>query len=81
MADVKIYTKKICPFCIKAKMILKGMGAEFEEIEVDDKKIQELAQKTNMMTVPQIFINDELVGGCSELVDLKESGKLKEMLA
>ncbi len=81
MTKIKIYTKTLCPFCIKAKLILKSLGKEFEEITLKtDEEILELSSKTGMMTVPQIFINDKLIGGCDDLEKLKKENKLKDLL-
>lgn len=80
MAKVKIYTKTICPYCIRAKMLLKSLNQEFEEKTVTDDKIEELSKETNLLTVPQIFIDGKCIGGCDELYELKEKGKLYDML-
>jgi glutaredoxin 3 len=84
MAKVTIYTTRFCPFCIRAKHILKGKGQEFDEISVDGnqplrQKMTELAGGVH--TVPQIWIDDYHVGGCSELMTLDASGKLDTLLA
>ena len=82
MAEILIYSKKVCPYCVAAKNLLSGKGAEFKEIMVDEDPdlYAELRKKTGMMTVPQIFINGELVGGYSELSKLDEEGKLDPLL-
>ncbi len=82
MAKVLIYTKSSCPYCVRAKDLLKRKGAAFDEIYLDDHPEQyaELKKKTGMMTVPQIFINDQLVGGFSELSALENAGKLDPLL-
>lgn len=82
MAHVKIYTKNTCPACVMAKKILTEKGAKFEEFCMDDKleELNELKSKTGLQTVPQIFINDELIGGCSDLMKLDEEKKLDSML-
>ncbi len=82
MAEILIYSKKVCPYCVAAKNLLTGKGAQFKEIMVDDDPdlYAELRKKTGMMTVPQIFINDELVGGYSELSKLDQEGKLDPLL-
>ena len=83
MAKVVIYSKTYCPFCVRAKSLLSSKGVDFEEIMVDSKPelFAELKAKTGMMTVPQIFINDELVGGYTELAALDDSGELDPKLA
>jgi glutaredoxin 3 len=80
MANIKIYTKDYCPFCIKAKMLFKKLGVDFEEINVNDEIMNVLIEKTGMMTVPQIFIDDKLIGGCDDLYELEREGTLKELL-
>jgi glutaredoxin 3 len=81
---VEIYTKFTCPYCHRAKALLRQKGVEAEEISVDlgGPKKQEMIQRANgRMTVPQIFINGEHVGGCDDLFELDSSGKLDELLA
>ena len=82
MAKIKIYSKTTCPACVMAKELLTKKGASFEEIIMDNKQeeLQELIAKTGMKTVPQIFINDELIGGCSDLLDLDRQNKLDPIL-
>ena len=83
MAHVKMYTTQVCPFCIRAKALLKQRGvAQIEEIRID----LDAAQRDHMMaitgrrTVPQIFIGETHVGGCDELMALDSQGKLMPML-
>jgi glutaredoxin 3 len=67
MAQVKMYTTLICPFCIRAKMLLKQRGVQqIEEIRVDLNPAERdvMIDKTGRRTVPQIFIGDTHVGGC-----------------
>ncbi len=82
MAKIKIYTKSACPACVMAKKILSEKGASYEEFCMDDKleELAELKAKTGLQTVPQIFINGELIGGCSDLMKLDEEKKLDAML-
>ena len=82
MAKIKIYSKTTCPACVMAKELLTKKGASFEEVILDDKQeeLQELIARTGMRTVPQIFINDELIGGCSDLMDLDRQNKLDPIL-
>lgn len=69
MVNVKIYSKSSCPFCNMAKDLLKSKGYEYEEIVVDndEKTLTDLINKTGHMTVPQIFFDDEFIGGFDEL--------------
>jgi glutaredoxin 3 len=82
MAKVVVYTKSYCPYCDRAKDLLTRKGVEFEEIYLDDHpgEYAELKQRTGMMTVPQIFIDDQLVGGYTELAALDREKKLDAML-
>lgn len=83
MAKVLIYSKTYCPYCDRAKALFKSKNVSYEEIMVDDKPdvYAELKQRTGMMTVPQIFINDELIGGYTDLAALDNAGKLDPLLA
>jgi glutaredoxin 3 len=84
MAEPKVvvYTKSNCPYCIRAKDMLKRKGVNFEEIYLDDRpeEYAVLKQKTGMMTVPQIFINDELIGGYTDMAELDREKKLDAKL-
>lgn len=82
MAKIKVYTKDNCPYCEMAKMLLTHKGAEFEEESLgsDADKMIALAKKTGMKTVPQIFIDDQLIGGYTDLKSMDDSGKLDELL-
>lgn len=83
MKTIKMYTTKVCPYCLMAKRLLaqKGVTA-IEEIRMDlDVKLRdEMIQLTNRRTVPQIFIGDVHVGGFDDLVLLNKQGKLDELL-
>lgn len=83
MAKVTIYSKTYCPFCVRAKKLLENKGVPFEEIMVDSdpQLFAELKQKSGMMTVPQIFINEKLVGGYTELAELESKGELDSWLS
>lgn len=72
-ANVEIYTWQTCPFCIRAKLLLWWKGVDFTEYKIDgdDAARERMAQRANGgRTVPQIFINDEHIGGCDELYQL-----------
>ena len=83
MQNVKMYTTAVCPYCIRAKQILKARGVEqIEEIRIDvhpDERMT-MMQATGRRTVPQIFIGDTHVGGCDDLVELDSRGGLVPML-
>ncbi|MBS1143548.1 MAG: Glutaredoxin, GrxC [Proteobacteria bacterium] len=82
-AHVLMYTTAVCPFCVRAKQLLGARGVtQIEEIRVDldpDRR-DEMMQKTQRRTVPQIFIGDTHVGGCDDLYALDAAGKLKPLL-
>ncbi len=82
MAKVVIYSKTYCPFCVRAKNLLDGKGVKYEEIMVDSdpQLFADLKQKSGMLTVPQIFIDDQLIGGFTELAALDEKGELDPIL-
>jgi glutaredoxin 3 len=82
MSNVTIYTTEPCSFCARVKGILKSRGVQYAEINLskDPKGRVELAQKTGMMTFPQVIIDDELVGGFIEVQAAAESGRLDELL-
>lgn len=84
MANVVMYTKKICPYCVKAKGLLKAKGVDITEISIegDNEKREEMISKSGgAMTVPQIFIDDYHVGGCDDLYALDGRGGLDPLLA
>ena len=84
MAHVKMYTTQVCPYCIRAKTLLKQRGVDsIEEIRVDldPTERQTMMQITGRRTVPQIFIGDTHVGGCDDLIALDQRGALMPLLA
>ena len=81
---VLMYTTAVCPYCIRAKQLLKARGvSEIEEvrIDLDPERRDEMMQKTQRRTVPQIYIGDTHVGGCDDLVALDAAGELKALLS
>jgi glutaredoxin 3 len=82
MARIVIYTKANCPYCDRAKELLNARHASFQEIRVDqdDAIREEMIRLTNRRTVPQIFINDQPIGGFDDLAALAKSGKLDSLL-
>ena len=84
MADVTIYTKPSCPYCLRALSLLRKKGVEFTEIEAafDPEKRQEMIARANgRATFPQIFIGDQHIGGCDDMMALEYDGKLDALLA
>ncbi len=84
MNAVKMYTTAVCPYCIRAKQVLKARGVEtIEEIRIDtdpDERMK-MVELTGRRTVPQIFIGATHVGGCDDLIALDGRGELGPMLA
>jgi glutaredoxin 3 len=84
MAPVELYTTPSCPYCIAAKDLLRRKGVNFTEINVagaPDLRAQMVKRANGGTTVPQIFIGPTHVGGCDELYELDEAGKLDPLLA
>jgi glutaredoxin 3 len=83
MQPVKMYTTAVCPYCIRAKQILKSKGVEqIEEIRIDmqPEERMKMMEITGRRTVPQIFIGDTHVGGCDDLIALDGRGGLVPLL-
>ena len=83
MAKIIIYTKEYCPYCEHAKTLLDSKKVTYTEIPVDqdETKLAEMIKLSNRRTVPQIFINDQSIGGFDDLAALAKSGKLDALLA
>jgi len=84
MRRIRIYTTPICPYCVRAKALLKQKGAEFEEVDVfaDARARKEMVRKSGgRTTVPQIFIGETHVGGSDDLAALERAGALDPMLS
>jgi glutaredoxin 3 len=83
MAKVTIYTRPFCGYCAHALGVLKAKGADFIEVEagMDAKLRQEMVDRSGRTTFPQIFIGDQHIGGCDDMVALDEAGKLDGLLA
>lgn len=82
-AKVEIYTWSFCPFCIRAKSLLSKKDVDFTEycIDGDEQARAEMAQRANgQKTLPQIFINNQHIGGCDDLYALENKGKLDSLL-
>jgi glutaredoxin 3 len=82
MSTVKVYTKKVCPYCTRAKALLGRKGVPFEEIDVEDDEALRawLVQATGQRTVPQIFVGDLSLGGFSDVDALDRQGRLDALL-
>jgi glutaredoxin 3 len=83
-SKVEIYTWRTCPFCIRAKALLKQKGVKFTEyaIDGDEAARAKMADRSNGgRSLPQIFINDQHVGGCDDIHELDDLGQLDRLLA
>ena len=83
MKKVKIYTTPYCPFCIRAKQLLKNKKINFDEIDLSENpdKFEEMLSKSRgARTVPQIFVNGEHIGDCDHIHDLDQKGELDKIL-
>jgi glutaredoxin 3 len=84
MPRVEIYTKFLCPYCSRAKSLLKSKGVEVEEIDITlggpDRAVM-LDRAAGQTTVPQIFINGAHIGGSDDLAALDRAGGLDPLLA
>ncbi len=83
MAKVEIYTWQSCPFCLRAKALLKNKKVDFIEYAIDgDQEARNamINRASGRSTVPQIFINDKGIGGCDELIELERNNELDLLL-
>jgi len=84
MSKVEVYSGDYCPYCVRAKSLLKKKGIDFTEYNVQlhaDKRTEMLEHSNGARTIPQIFINDRHVGGCDELYALEKKGELNDWLS
>lgn len=82
MAKVEIYTTDHCTYCSRAKMILEQKGIPYTEydVEKDPEKLDEMMQRSGNRSVPQIFINDQKIGGFDALWELEKRGTLDNLI-
>ncbi len=83
MAKVEIYSKGYCPYCVHAKALLEKKSVNFEEFRIDlmpSLRTEMIARSNGGTTVPQIFINDQHIGGCDQLVALDAEKQLDTLL-
>lgn len=83
MKKVKIFTTPYCPFCQRAKELLKNKAVNFEEIDLshEPNKFDEMSRKSNgARTVPQIFVDDAHIGDCDYIHELDNKGELDKIL-
>jgi glutaredoxin 3 len=78
MKHIEVYSSNNCPWCVRAKALLENKGLDYEEIDVsaDTDRTLEMVERSGRRSVPQIFIDDEPVGGFVELSALNQAGKL-----
>ena len=84
MSKIDIYSSMFCPFCHRAKALLTAKGAEFNEIDVDmdpNARMEMIRRANGGRTVPQIFFDDQHIGGSDDLAALERTGELDAMLA
>jgi glutaredoxin 3 len=82
MAGVLMYTTPWCGYCSAARELLRSKNVDFEEIDVsmDSKLRAEMIEKTNRTSVPQIFINEQHIGGYSDMAELEQKDELQSLL-
>lgn len=82
MSNVTIYTTSTCPFCLRAKQLLDSKQVKYEEISVDNDPAlrAEMTRLAGRHTVPQIFIDNQPIGGCDDLYALEAQGRLDTLL-
>ena len=83
MAKVTIYTRPFCGYCARALSLLETKGADFEEIEagMDPALRKEMMDRSGRTTFPQIFVGEQHIGGCDDMLALDRAGKLDPLLA
>lgn len=81
--DILMYTKSWCPYCDRARTLLRKKGASFREIDIEaqPEKRAEMISRSGRHTVPQIFIGTQHIGGCDDLHELDARGGLDPLLA
>ena len=81
MPHIEVYSTPHCPFCVSAKALLKSKNLSFIEIDVseDVESLRKMVQLSGLRTVPQIFINDQSIGGFDELTQLSTDGNLPHL--
>jgi len=82
MPIVQMYATAFCPYCVRARRLLKRKGVEFEEIRVDKDRdeMRTMIQRSQRTTVPQIFIREQHIGGFEDMAALDRAGKLDPLL-
>jgi glutaredoxin 3 len=83
MATVIMYSTAYCPFCVRARDLLDSKNITYQDIRIDEQpsKREEMIAKSKRRTVPQIFINNQPIGGCDDLYALEHQGQLDNLLS
>lgn len=83
MKEVKVYSTNYCPFCTRAKQLLKSKNIPFQEIDLTNQSDlrEKISKETGWQTVPMIFIDGKLIGGFDDLNALNQNGKLDALVA
>lgn len=83
MAKIEIYSKPMCPYCVRAKSLLNKKNVSYSEINafISSKKRKEMNARSGRNTFPQIFIDGQHIGGCDELMALEARGGLDPLLS
>ena len=81
MPHIEVYSTPNCPFCVSAKALLKSKNLSFQEIDVSDdsESLQKMVKLSGLRTVPQIFINNQSIGGFDELSKMNADGGLPQL--
>lgn len=83
MAEVTIYTKAYCPYCVRAVGLLREKQVSYQEIRIDlqpERRDEMISRANGRTTVPQIFIGEQHIGGCDDMFALDAQGKLDSLL-
>ena len=82
MPEIRMYSTRVCPYCIRAERLLNKKGVQVEKILIDNQpeEMTKMIEITGRRTVPQIFIGERHVGGYDDLVDLDLDGELDQLL-
>lgn len=83
MAQVTIYSRSWCSYCRQAKQLLEQKGVSYDEVDIElqPEKRDEMIELTGRTSVPQLFINQQPIGGCDDLMALNANGELDNLLS
>lgn len=79
--EVTVYTMNRCPYCLQLKLFLKRQGVEFKEINTSEhpEVLKMLQDETSFLTLPQVFVDDNFLGGYDNIIDLHQNGKFNRL--